>query len=81
MSTFHLTVARVGESVFDGDVSHITLPGTDGVFTVLAHHEPFVSPLKNGEVHIAAADGKKLHFEIAHGGVAEVSSNQVTVLL
>jgi len=79
--SFHLTVARVGENIFDGDAFSVVLPGADGVFTVLAGHEAFVSELKEGEIKIEAADGTKHHVEVGHHGVAEVSGNQVTVLL
>ena len=79
--SFHLTVARVGENLFDGDAVSVSLPGKDGVFVVLANHEAFVTELKAGEAHIEAANGEKHHVEIPHGGVAEVSSNQATVLL
>jgi hypothetical protein len=44
--TFHLTIARVGENMFDGEAVSVTLPGTDGVFTIMAHHEAYVSPPK-----------------------------------
>lgn len=79
--TFHLIIARVGENLFDGEALSATLPGGDGVFEILAHHEAFVSPLKSGEAHVKAADGQQYHFEIPHGGVAEVSGNQATILL
>jgi F-type H+-transporting ATPase subunit epsilon len=79
--TFHLTVARVGENLFDGEAVSVMLPGVDGVFTVMAGHEAFVSQLKEGEVKIEGADGGKHSVQIPHGGVAEVSSNQATVLL
>ena len=79
--SFHLTIARVGENLFDGEAISAELPGTDGVFTVLADHEAFVSTLKPGDAHVKAADGQNYHFEIPKDGVAEVSHNQVTVLL
>ncbi len=79
--TFHLTVARVGENLFDGEAISVTLPGVDGVFTVLPGHEAFVSELREGEARIEAADGQQHHVPIHQGGVAEVSSNQATVLL
>lgn len=78
---FHLTIARIGENLFDAEATLVTLPGSDGVFTVLAEHEAFVSTLTLGEAHVTGADGKTYHFEIPKGGVAEVSENQVTVLL
>jgi len=79
--TFHLTVARVGENLFQGEANSVTLPGVDGVFSVMAGHEAFVSQLKEGEVKIEDAAGEKHILQIPHGGVAEISSNQATVLL
>ncbi|MDO8623797.1 MAG: F0F1 ATP synthase subunit epsilon [bacterium] len=81
MNTFRLTVARVGENLFDGEAASITLPGTEGVFEILAHHEAFVSELKPGVAHAVAADGSRHQFKIPEGGIAEVSHNQATVLL
>lgn len=79
--TFHLTVARVGENIFDGQANSVHLPGSDGDFTVLAGHEAFVSELREGEIRIDAADGTKHHVPIAHRGIAEISGNQATILL
>ncbi len=77
--TFHLTVARVGETVFDGEALSITLPGKEGVFTVLAGHEAFVSELALGEA-VIETDAGETNVAIEKG-VAEVSGGQVTVLL
>ena len=79
--TFHLTIARVGENLFDGEALSVTLPGTDGMFTVMAGHEAFVSPLKEGEALVIDASGEKQHVHIPQGGIAEISNNQATVLL
>ena len=81
MKTFHLTVARVGENLFDGEAISATLPGKEGIFQVLAEHEAFVSELSAGEVHIKAADEQMYHFELPKGGIAEISRNQATILL
>lgn len=81
MKTFHLTIARVGENLFDGEALSVALPGADGAFEVLAGHEALVSPLKDGEAHVVAADGARYHYELPHGGIAEISNNQATVLL
>ncbi len=81
MRSFHLTLARIGENVFDGEVSSVSLPGSEGVFTVLAGHEAFVSELTTGSVRVASETGKTEIFEVNAGGIAEVSHNQVTVLL
>jgi len=79
--SFHLTVARVGENLFDGEAISVSATGTEGVFQILADHEAFVSELVPGEIHVKAADEQSYHFEIPKGGVAEVSNNQATILL
>lgn len=81
MKTFYLTIARVGENLFEGEAISIELPGTDGVFTVLSHHEPLVSTLVSGKARVVASDGTTHSFDISMGGIAEISGNQATVLL
>ena len=78
---FHLTVARVGEKLFDGEVLSVSLPGIDGVFEVFAGHEALISGLAPGEVRITSSDSQQHHFSIAEGGIAEISQNQATILL
>ncbi|MFZ2167820.1 MAG: F0F1 ATP synthase subunit epsilon [Minisyncoccia bacterium] len=81
MKTFHLTVAKVGENLFDGDAISVSMPGVDGVFQILADHEAFVSELVSGNMRVKAADNQEYQFEIPKGGIAEVSRNQATILL
>ncbi len=79
--TFHLTVARVGENLYDADAVSASLPGSEGVFEVLADHEAFVSELMPGEMRIKAPDDRIHRFELPRGGIAEISRNQATILL
>jgi F-type H+-transporting ATPase subunit epsilon len=79
--TFHLTIAKVGENLFDGEAVSIILPGKDGVFQILADHEAFVSTLAHGEAKVVDLGGEEHRFPIADGGIAEVSGSQTTVLL
>ena len=79
--TFHLTIAEVGRNIFDGEAVTVTLPGEEGVFTVLAHHEAFVTPLKTGEAKIKTPDGEQRIIELARSGIAEISGNQATIIL
>lgn len=79
--TFHLTVARVGENLFEGQAKSVTVPGAEGVLTVLADHEAFVSPLRAGEIIIEPADGGEQRITLEEKGIVEVSNNQATVLL
>lgn len=79
--TFHLTIAKVGENLYDDEAISVTIPGSEGVFQVLADHEALVSELRPGEVRVVSEDGKLHHFGITEKGIAEVSHNQVTILL
>jgi len=80
MKTFHLTIAKVGENLFDGEAVSVSLPGIEGTFEVLAEHEAFVSELAPGEARVTSADNARHTFPIT-GGIAEISRNQATVLL
>ena len=84
MSTFRLTIASVGETHFDGQAISATFPGMAGEFTVLAHHEPLVTTLKDGTVTIrlpAEESGKNIKELSIKNGIFESSNNRVTVLL
>jgi len=81
MKTFHLTIAKVGENLFDGAAVSVSLPGSEGVFEVLADHEAFVSELRQGQMRVKTEAGETLSFEIPQRGIAEVSNNQATILL
>lgn len=78
--TFYLSVARVTETLFEGDAVSLTAPGEDGVLTVLAGHEALVTPLKAGTLRFLAGSGEVTELEIPRG-ILEVSDNQATVLL
>lgn len=77
---FHLTVAKIGENLFDGEALQFTAPGVEGELTVLANHEAFVTPLKSGTLRIEAVDGARQDI-VLEGGILEVSQNQATVIL
>jgi F0F1-type ATP synthase epsilon subunit len=79
--TFYLTIAKVGENLFEGEAISATLPGLSGQFTILAHHEAYVSELKAGTAMVKSPDGTVRSIEVPSGGIAEVSHNQATVLL
>ena len=79
--SFHLTIARIGENVFDDEALMLEIPAVKGMMTVLADHEAFISELATGEACFEAADGKSYHVPVRDGGTIEISRNQATVLL
>ncbi len=84
MSTFHLVIASVGETHFDGQAESVTLPGTAGEFTMLAQHEPLVTTLRAGTITVRLPKGgeealvKEIKIE---NGILECSHNRAVVLL
>ncbi len=78
-NTFSLTISKVNELLFTGEVHSVTLPGSEGELTILAHHEPLISMLKAGTITVRSNDETK-QFPIERG-LLEASSGQVTVLV
>lgn len=78
--TFHLVIASVGETRFDGPAISATLPGSAGDLTILAHHEPFVTTLKKGTIRVRGSSEGTKDFSVENG-VLEVSGNRAVVLL
>lgn len=78
--TFHLVVASVGQTRFDGAAASVTLPGASGTFTVLPHHEPLVSTLGAGTITVKDASGAVKEIEIEKG-LFECSPGRVVVIL
>lgn len=78
---FQLTIASVGQTLFAGEVLSVSLPGRDGVFEVLAAHEPLVAEIKPGMARLTLENGEKQEIELVGIGIAEISHSQATVLL
>lgn len=77
--TFTLTISKVNELVYQNVTSSATFPGTEGEFTVLAHHEPLITLLREGLITVRDEQG--VHTFPITKGVFEASHGQVTVLL
>ncbi|MDP2648622.1 MAG: F0F1 ATP synthase subunit epsilon [bacterium] len=79
-NTFHLVVASVGETRFDGAALSATIPTTGGEITILPHHEPLVATLRKGTITVRETLGEPKTFDV-ESGVLECASNRVVVLL
>ena len=73
-----LEIVTPDKKVFEGEVTAVTFPGSNGEFQVLNNHAPLISSLGKGAVRIAAA-GKSEELTI-DGGVVEVLNNNIIVL-
>jgi F-type H+-transporting ATPase subunit epsilon len=74
-----LEIVTPDQTVFEGEVKLIQLPGIDGSFEILNNHAPMISVLKKGKVKVQENSGEIRYFEV-NGGVIEVKKNKVLVL-
>lgn len=82
MATFHIHIATVDEILFQGEAEAVSVPGSDGVMTILPHHEPVISTLQRGAIRIRGAkEGESEQSFPVEQGVLEVSHNKATILL
>ena len=78
MSTFNAQILTPNGSLFEGEVSGVKLPGTEGSFEVKANHAPIVSTLDEGSVLVRKTDGDVTYY--ISGGFVEVNNNKLTLL-
>ncbi len=66
-------------TLFSGEATLVTLPGTNGSFQIMTNHAPIIANLKAGKLEIKGKE-KTETFDI-QGGLVEVVSNKVIVLV
>ena len=74
----HLEIITPEKKIFEGDVTIVTFPGSDGSFQVMNDHAPLVSLLKDGQVIYKSKESTEQ--VTITGGVVEVLKNKVIVL-
>jgi F-type H+-transporting ATPase subunit epsilon len=79
-NTLHLIISSVSENLYDGPALSATLPGSAGQMTILPHHEPLISTLKEGRITVRISDVDEKVFAI-DSGVLEVSGERAVVLV
>ncbi|WP_462264889.1 ATP synthase F1 subunit epsilon [Mucilaginibacter sp.] len=73
-----LEILTPDKKVFEGEVTSVTVPGTQGSFEILNNHAPIISTLEDGKLTVRS-NGKQDVFLIK-GGVVEMSDNKIMVL-
>ena len=61
-------------------VDQVVVPGSEGYFTVLKGHAPFMSTLRPGVVDVTPAGGGAAERIFVRGGFADVNSDGLTIL-
>ena len=78
MASFSFELVSPEKLLFSGRVDAVIAPGTEGEFTVLKDHAPFMTTLKPGVIEIDAGAKKEKLF--VRGGFADVSPTGFTIL-
>ena len=73
-----LEIITPDKKVFSGEVTSVSVPGSDGQFQMLNNHAPIISTLGKGKVKVKTAK-ETLEFNVT-GGVVEMMKNKVVVL-
>ena len=66
-------------ALFDGEVTGVRIPGTEGSFEVKPMHAPIISTLQPGLIVVRKTDGQELKYAVS-GGLAEVHNNMLNLL-
>jgi F-type H+-transporting ATPase subunit epsilon len=74
-----LLIVSPEQTLFEGEVELVELPGTKGRFTVLRDHDAVITTLQAGEIRYATG-GEERRQPVA-GGYAEVKSNVVSACI
>ena len=73
----HLEIISPEKIIYKGEVDMVTLPGVVGSFTILNHHAPIISVLKNG--FVTYKSGENENKVKINSGFAEVKQNLISV--
>jgi len=72
-----LVLLSPSKTLFDGEVDLVTIPGSQGLFTVLPHHAPLITTIDQGTITYKIGDVEK-HIEVVDG-FAEIKNNIVSI--
>jgi F-type H+-transporting ATPase subunit epsilon len=65
--------------LMSAEVQQVTVPGTEGLFTVLPEHAPVLSTLRPGVVDVVTVENQHERIFV-RGGFAEVNPGGLTIL-
>jgi F-type H+-transporting ATPase subunit epsilon len=74
-----LEIITPESKLFEGEVTSVKFPGTDGEFGVLNNHAPIISTLTKGSIIVIDNNNESKNFDI-NGGVIEMQNNKIIVL-
>jgi len=75
----HFDLVSPERLLMSEEVESVVVPGSEGFFTVLARHAPFMSTLKPGLVEVKTLSGETQKIFV-RGGFADVTPAGLTIL-
>ena len=75
-----LTISKIDSILWSGEAESVSVPGSDGVLTILSHHMPIITNLKAGNIVVKSKDGKVDEFSVTTGFL-EVGKQETVILL
>lgn len=79
MASFHFELVSPERLLFAGEVESVIVPGSEGQFTVMRDHAPFMSTMKPGVVEVVESGSRRQRLFV-RGGFADVSPTGLTIL-
>lgn len=76
--SFECRINTPDETVYQGEVESLVLPGEQGSFGILYNHTPYMAVLGPGVIKIEESGSER--FIACGGGFAEIRDNSVTIL-
>ena len=77
--TFKFELVSPERLLVSEEVEQVLVPGSEGAFTMLAHHAPLLTGLKPGLLEISFGGTERRRYFV-RGGFAEVGPSGLTVL-
>ena len=69
-----ISVLTPDRTIFTGNITKVSLPGTDGSFQLLDNHAPLVSSLTAGRITMVTASGEYSFFNEDTNGMTKEST-------
>lgn len=73
-------IAKTNGVLFSGEADSLTAPASEGEVTILPHHTPLASILREGTLTVKKGGAVLFEHDIEHG-ILEVTPESATVLL
>ena len=75
MNTFRLDIMTPYGNHPGRDIASLMVPATDGLLTILAHHQPMICAVREGTTVIRAPDGAEEQWNTAQGTLTVTREN------